>query len=209
MTKLKDLFNISYGNQLDLNKLEVLDNKYEEGINFISRSSSNLGVVCKVKYVFGKTPFKKGSITVTLGGEYLLSAYLQKDDFYTSQNIKVLTPKQSMSDIEKIFYCYVIQSNRFRYYSHGREANKTLDDLKIPSIREIPSWIYSAKIVKLKKEAIVSKKYELNVKDWKWIKVSDLFEVCGTKHIITENISEYEKGNHPFVVTSSRNNGIE
>ena len=152
MTKLKDLFNISYGSQLDLNKLEVINKENEEeGINFVSRSSSNLGVICKVKTVPRKTFFKKGSITVSLGGEYLLSAYVQEADFYTSQNIKVLTPKQPMSDIEKIFYCYVIRYNRFRYYSHGREANKTLDDIKVPSKQEIPSWVYSVKIVKPKK----------------------------------------------------------
>ena len=72
---LGEVFDIVYGSQLDLNKLEV---DLENGINFISRSRENLGLQTKVKKIENKTLFKKGSITVTLGGSYLLSAFVQK-----------------------------------------------------------------------------------------------------------------------------------
>lgn len=136
LVKLKDLFYIEYGNQLDLNKLEIVNNEY--GINFVSRQSFNLGVQCKVQRDNSLRLYKKGNITVTLGGTYLLSAFVQQDYFYTGQNIKVLQPKVKLTDIEKYFYCYAITNNRFKYTSHGREANKTLDDLLLPSLNSIP-----------------------------------------------------------------------
>lgn len=114
---LSDIFDIVYGSQLDLNKLEI---DLENGVTFITRSKENLGVKTKVKKIMGKTLFNKGSITVTLGGTYLLSSFVQKEDFYTAQNIKVLTPKYSLTDLQKKFYCYAIEHNRFRYTSHGR-----------------------------------------------------------------------------------------
>lgn len=205
MIKLSELFNISYGNQLDLNKLDLVDVADSEGINFVSRSSSNLGVVCKVKELSNKIPFKRGCITVTLGGEYLLSAYVQQDIFYTAQNIKVLIPKIQMSDTEKKFYCYVIAFNRFRYYSHGREANKTLDELLVPSKDEIPSWVHALKVEELKKDPIISKKINLNLKQWKWFKLLDHFDMFAGKYF---NKDSYNMGAIPLVSTSNTNNGI-
>lgn len=140
---LSSIFNIKYGNQLNLNNLDV---DLKNGINFVCRSRENLGVRTKVRKIADETAFKKGSITVTLGGSYLLSSFVQKEDFYTAQNIKVLTPKQPLTEIEKKFYCYVIGHNRFRYTSHGREANKTLNNLLVPSVNDIPDWVSSTKI---------------------------------------------------------------
>ena len=87
---LNEIFNIKYGNQLDLYRLDV-DTNGE--INFVSRSSQNLGVVAKVNLLKEVTPFDAGLITVTLGGTYLLSSFVQQSKFYTAQNIKVLEPK--------------------------------------------------------------------------------------------------------------------
>ncbi len=38
--------------------------------------------------------YKKGDITVPLGGSYLLSAFVQDEDFVTAQNVDVLRPKK-------------------------------------------------------------------------------------------------------------------
>ena len=63
MVPLSDIFDIEYGNKLDANKA----NFQSEGINFVSRSSKNLGVIGKVEEVDGATVFEAGLITVTLG----------------------------------------------------------------------------------------------------------------------------------------------
>ena len=75
--RLKDLFYIEYGNQLDKNKLI----ECRSGTNFVSRTSSNLGVDTKVAPIEGLGPYEAGMITATLGGTYLLSAFVQPEPF--------------------------------------------------------------------------------------------------------------------------------
>jgi len=134
---LKDLFEIEYGNQFDKNKLT----EDPSGVNFVSRASTNMGIVGRVESVTDVEPYESGLITATLGGTYLLSAFVQSKPFYTGQNIKVLRPLKSMSFNEKVYYCLVISKNRFRYTSHGREANKTFDNILVPSFLDLPDWV--------------------------------------------------------------------
>ena len=209
MTRLKDIFDIEYGNQIDLNKLEITSSK--DGIRFISRSSENLGFQCYVKPNSKFKLFKKGNITVTLGGSYLLSSFVQPGDFYTAQNIKVLTPKIELSEPQKFFYCYLITQNRFRFTSHGREANKTLDELPIPLPEKLPSWIDEVfNKIKIPSNKKLNKiKLNLNEREWSWIKLNDIFCIKGTKSHTKEEISLFSYGKYPYVVTSSLNNGVE
>lgn len=197
---LNTIFDVVYGSQLDLNKLEI---DLENGINFVSRSRENLGVQTKIKKITNKLLFKKGSITVTLGGSYLLSSFVQQEDFYTGQNVKVLTPKQSLTDIEKKFYCYIIEHNRFRFTSHGREANKTLDDLLVPSLNSVPNWINNTKIINPKKQPLINKSYDLNVKNWQYFLFQDYFEI--KKGITPKNKTD---GYISLVSATSMNNGV-
>lgn len=142
MVPIKDVFEVRYGNKLDANKLTFTD----KGINFVSRSSKNLGVVGCVESVPGHIPNDRGLITVTMGGTYLLSAFVQPEPFYTAQNIKVLTPQLPMSLSEKAYYCRCIVENRHRYSTHGREANRSFESLLVPSRAEVPLWVESLSI---------------------------------------------------------------
>jgi len=141
MIKITELFDVKYGNQFDFSKMDIVPNQ-EEGISFISRSSQNNGFMAKVERYNDIDPFEPGLITVTMGGSYLLASFVQPEPFYTAQNIKVLTPKTSMTISEKLFYCCVIEKNRFRYHSHSREANSTFDELLIPEPQKIPTNIF-------------------------------------------------------------------
>ena len=108
MTIISDLFHVYSGSKLDFGKQELDD----EGVNFVSRNSNNNGVVGKVELQDRMKLYKKGDITVPLGGSYLLSAFVQDEDFVTAQNVAVLRPKKEMKEIEKWFYCYVLRENR-------------------------------------------------------------------------------------------------
>ena len=92
MVRLKELFEIKYGNQFDLSKMDISHSK--DAINFVSRNSHNSGVVARVSKIPSIEPFPEGILTVTLGGSYLLSSFVQQKPFYTAQNIKVLIPKK-------------------------------------------------------------------------------------------------------------------
>jgi hypothetical protein len=201
---LSSIFNIVYGSQLDLNKLVV---DFDNGVNFISRSKENLGVQTKIKNIVNKTLFKKGSITVALGGS-VLSSFVQKEDFYTGQNIKVLTPKQHLTDLQKKFYCMAIEFNAYKYSACGREANKTLNDLLVPALDCIPDWANKAKIKTPSKESITNKKFELNIENWSDFEVDSLFDITGSKSFTKIQIKLKGSGQYPYVVTSSKNNGV-
>lgn len=201
LTQLNQIFNIVYGNQLDLNKMEL---DLEGGINFVSRSRENLGVKAKIKKI-DIEPFPAGCITVTLGGAYLLSSFIQEAPFYTAQNIKVLTPKQKMSFAEKLYYCRCIEENRVRYVSHGREANRTLDFLLVPSKENIPPWVCKTKTPKIKKESLINKKLGLNTKSWQPFYLKNLFKIYSSKDPLVNTLKE---GRTPYIASTEYNNGI-
>jgi len=127
--KLSEIFEIKYWNQFDLNKMEIVDNNW---VFFVTRSSKNLWVSSIVKEIDWIEPFPSWCITVSLWWTYLLSSFVQQNPFYTWQNIKVLIPKEKMNLQEKIYYCMIIEFNRYRYTTHWREANQTLDNLLVP-----------------------------------------------------------------------------
>jgi hypothetical protein len=103
--KVSSLFNIGYGTKLDFKQMQTTSTSDIEGVCFVSRSSKNLGVVARVKKYKDVKPLPAGTITVALGGSYLLSAFVQEQPFYTGQNVAVLTPKAEMTYDEKVFYC--------------------------------------------------------------------------------------------------------
>lgn len=104
MIKLIDLFHIEYGTQLDLNKQYI----EEDGVNFVNRSSKNLGVSCQIRRLESVLPFEKGLITIALGGS-ILETYIQPKNFYTGQNVKILIPRKALTYKQKMFYCLCIK----------------------------------------------------------------------------------------------------
>ena len=207
LVELNTIFDIKYGNQFDLYKLETDECS---DINFISRSSQNLGVVGKVSRYNDIEPFPAGLITVTLGGTYLLSSFIQQEVFYTAQNIKVLKSKKEMSVNEKLFYCKAIEANRFRYTSHGREANTTLDTLLVPS--KVPQEFLDIDIKNLSilsSDSILKESIFLNSNKWKSFPLTKLFDLTGTKTTQLLELIATGIGKYPFVTTQASNNGIE
>lgn len=192
-----DLFYVYSGSKLDYGKqTEAVD-----GINFVSRNSNNNGVVGKVVLEEKMKVFKKGDITVPLGGSYLLSAFVQDEDFVTAQNVCVLRPKKEMTDIEKWFYCYSLRLNRFKFSAFGREVNKYIRDIQLPE--SIPSWVYKYKIEKIKTNNIL-KREKIDISMWKEFKVADIFTCETTKPL---DINDAIDGDITYITRSAFNNG--
>jgi len=175
MTKLHELFSVSYGNKFDYNKMTPR----KKGIAFISRSSKNNGIVDFVEKYENTEPYNSGSITVTLGGTYLLSAFIQNQPFYTAQNIAVLTPIVELSEVEILFYCTCLGMNRHRYSAFGREANVTLGEIDLPGVTEIPAFVKAFSIKKYGLELLHKSDFSnVNIKYTKKnndVSLSDLF----------------------------------
>lgn len=205
---LNRIFDVEYGNQFDLSKMIVTEN--QDGVNFVSRTSKNFGIMARVIEDKMVNPFPAGLITVTLGGSYLLASFIQPSSFYTAQNIKVLSPKTKMSFNEKLFYCICIQKNRYRYSSHGREANVSLDRMFVPD--EMPERFekYSiGNIVEEYSKPLVKKGFEIDIKTWKYFPLNDLFDITGSKTTSLNKLREYGEGEYPYVTTQTSNNGID
>ena len=200
LIKIGQLFDVEYGNKLDKNKMTEIPN----GIHFVSRSSSDLGLGVRVDQIPQVEPYAAGLITVTLGGTYLLSAFVQPEAFYTAQNIKVLSPKSDMTFNEKVFYCLAISRNRFRYSSHGREANKTLDDILVPDFATLPEWVNDIALEIPNRASAKARDLSLSVGSWKGFLLTNIFEIKKGQRLTKANMNE---GTTPFIGAIDSDNG--
>jgi len=202
LSKLTDVFHVRYGHKMNFNAMEPAD----DGVNFVSRSRANMGICGRVTPVAGVVPFPAGLITVTLGGTYLLSSFVQPGKFYTAQNIKVLQPKAEMSFEQKLAYCLFIERNRFRYSSHGREANRSLDDLLVPSPDALPPWVRTIEAASLVEEKHSTTQPPYPIHSWNTIALSKLFRVTnGVPTTGLRKASNRLDANYVPLVRPSRN----
>jgi hypothetical protein len=141
LTELNKIFLVEYGNKFDRNKM-ALATKVETAVAFVGRSGNMNGVTAFVEPLDDIPPHASGYITTALGGA-ILSSFVQSRPFYTAQNVAVLVPPSDMSLAEKLYYCLCIQQNRHRYGAFGREANRTLRTLAVPTRSSVPKWVAS------------------------------------------------------------------
>jgi len=214
--KLNEIFQVTYGNKLDLNKLERRS-RAAGGISLVGRSQKNLGVGATVAPIPDIEPYEAGLITVALGGTKLLSSFVQQHPFYTAQNVAVLRPLVPMTFAEKIFACIAIRSNRFRYGAFGREANRTLRVLEVPDISSFPSWVTAYDSAAFDPvigigsiegwsdmEPVLSDEV---VADAGFSTVSDLFQI-NYGHSLELNKLQCVKGGVNYVSRSAQNRGV-
>lgn len=201
MNKVKDLFDIAYGTSLSLTDLE-LD---EKGVNFISRTSENNGVSARVKRLKDVEPMPKNTISVAVSGS-VMESFLQDEYYYTGFHVLCLSPKQQMSKQELLFYCMCLRANKYKY-NYGRQANRTLPEIKIPSFDKIPSWVNKTQIIDApSSDSVLSVAMALHDREWKLFKYSDVFTL--KKGFYNKKPDEDSTGNVIFIGASRNNNGI-
>jgi len=206
--KISDLFNVGYGNKLDFKQMKVAQSFDADSVRFVSRTSNNLGVVARVERYRDVSPISAGSITVSLGGSYLLSAFIQEEPFYTAQNVAVLTPKSEMTYGTKLFYCICLGKNRFKYSAFGREANRTLGSILVPS--QVPEQVNAISLNNsiLSNGRVIDKQLELSTANWVYYHLPDLFDISGSRITSLSKLRGYGEGVYPYVTTQATNNGV-
>lgn len=137
------LFTIDSGTKLDKIKMTTKN----PSINFVGRANANNGVTDYIDEIDGLKPYQPGCLTISLGGEYLGSCFIQDKPFYTSQNVNVLIPKHPMSDYSKRFISTMIfREGRLRYKAFVDELNrhiKTDFSIMLPVKSDnTPDWNY-------------------------------------------------------------------
>lgn len=135
LVKVSALFEVKYGVNLELNKLTIDDT----GVNFVSRTANNNGISAKVQLLPDVQPIEAGVLTVAGGGS-VLETFLQPAPFYSGRDLYFLRPRRAMTVEQKLFYCMCIRANKYRF-NYGRQANRTLRDLMVPAMEQIPDWV--------------------------------------------------------------------
>ncbi|MGG3573880.1 restriction endonuclease subunit S [Bacillus gobiensis] len=204
MIKIEEIFDVFYGTNLELNKLNQV--RPEEGINFVSRTRSNNGISAVVERLENVEPLKAGLISVAASGNSVMETFVQPKPFYTGRDVYILRSKVEMTIKEKLFYCMCLKKNRYRF-NYGRQANRTLKELLVP--KEIPDWVYNIELTNY--EEIdqpfnpVNKNLDLYDREWKEFVYTELFNVLKGRRVVKQKI---KPGNTPFVASIDSNNGI-
>ena len=202
MQKLGEIFEVKYGVNLELNALK----QTADGINFVSRTSANNGVSAKVERLPDIQPSPVGVLTVAGGGS-VLETFLQPEPFYSGRDLYYLTPRMEMTTQQKLFYAGCIRANKYRY-NYGRQANRTLREILLPAIREIPEWVEEIDIESYRDIEQSASNETMSLppaETWKKFDFTDLFEVKKGRRIVKAKLRH---GTTPFVTAIDNNNGL-
>ncbi len=206
MIPLSDLFEIKYGHSLELNKLKLLSLE-EGGVAFVSRKSVDNGISEYVAPIPNLSPAPAGELTCALSGNGVLSTFIQETNFYTGFHVARLVPKVKLTKKVLLYYSACIKVNNYRF-CYGRQANRTLKNLLVPSLNEIPKFVekMDTSIFDGASSSLVNiKTPSLELEGWNYFQLSDYFDMKAGKYIPKDR---YKSGHVPYVSASNQNNGV-
>lgn len=157
-----DMFEIKAGTKFDRVKMS----EKCPSVNFVGRANANNGVTAFIDAIEGIEPYDAGNLTISLGGEYLGSCFIQRIPFYTSQNVNVLIPKWDMPDACKKFIATMIfKEGRTYYKAFIDELNrhiKTDFSIYLPvDSNGRPDWKYMEDYINQIESSVESSMYSL------------------------------------------------
>lgn len=215
---LFDIFEIDSGTKLDKVKMKT----YNPTINFVGRSNENNGVTTKVDLIEDLQPYNEGYLTLALGGAYLGSCFIQKEQFYTSQNVAVLIPKENISFYAKQFIATIIfVESQLHYRAFLNELNshiKTDFVFKLPVDKHNnPDYEYMDKYIKEKNSRLKdtfaklsdinnTKQDKVDISQWTEFEVGSIFDIVNGKGITAKEIYEHS-GNMRAIQSGEENFG--
>jgi len=212
LVKISDIFNVKYGNSLELINLLQCKSTDNNSIPFVSRTENNNGVSSFVEKEFDIESNPPHTLSVAVGGS-VLSTFYQPLEYYTGFHVLILSPKEQLTIIEMLYYAKVISLNKYRY-NYGRQANKTLKDILIPqyissSTKNKLSLLYKKTFNNILKKSISNEYIKININSWQSFKLENLFEIKGSKTTPLWELEDYGNGIYPYVTTQATNNGID
>jgi hypothetical protein len=201
MKRLDEIFDVRNSPSLEL----MICEQVESGICFVSRTSANNGIVARIKLLDELDPMPANAITVALGGS-VLSSFYQDEPFYTAFHIACLYPKTELTKEQMLYYAYVIEENKYRY-NYGRQANRTLKNILVPDIDELPDYVNKMSVsdYQFEEEPVINRKLELNTDSWKWFRYNDVFDVKKGKRLTKADMIS---GIINYIGATDSNNGI-
>jgi len=209
LVKISDLFDVRYGNSLELINLTQCKSTDKNSVPFVSRTEKNNGISAYVKEELDIEPNPAHTLSVAVGGS-VLSTFYQPLPFYTGFHVLVLSPKNKMSVIEMLFYAKCIRANKYKY-NYGRQANKTLKNLLIPAKipNELKNHLLNYQKEQLKNisdKSLINKKIKLDISDWEYYNLTSLFDISASRDALINDLTL--GGTSPYVTSSDSNNGV-
>ena len=210
MIQLQEYFTVKY-------KPTILTQ--ERQVPYVSRTSLRNGISGLTNTT---SIIPKNTISVACSGSVLESFY-HHYEYASGKDVYYLEPKVTLTLNQKLYYCMIIKANKYKY-SFGRQANRTLKNLLIPKLNEIPDYVNKITIQNLESnkpkipnmlnkqtttKQTSQKQQELISTNWKYFKVSDLFSITkGTESIRTEQEGAISETTIPLISATVNNNGI-
>lgn len=206
MPKISDLFALEYGHSLELNRLEQIFGA--DAVNFVGRAARNNGVTASVRRIPALDPAPAGTISVALGGQGGAGvAFLQPFPYYCGRDVMILAAKKPMSEQELLWWATCITANRFRF-GFGRQANRTLKDLDLPSPSQMPDWVETTNTDRYKGAELPASEEEVALSDtvkWNFFSLQALFDIRKGQRLTKANMLP---GDTPYIGASDTANGI-
>ena len=201
MKRLGEIFEIKNAKSLELLSCKQVD----AGVCFVARTSQNNGITARIERLDNVPPMPAGAITVALGGS-VLSSFYQDEPFYTAFHVACLYPKHHLSKEQMLYYACAIEQNRYRY-SFGRQANKTLKNILIPDIGELPAYVNESSIAEyaFEKQPLLEKKIKLYPQNWTYFRYDDIFDIKKGKRLTK---ADQVGGTINYIGATDSNNGI-
>ena len=205
MLPVNEIFDVRYGQSLELIRLKM--SNQEQGIAFVSRKMNDNGVSAFVEPINRLEPARAGELSVALGGNGVLSTFLQERPFYTGRDVAILSPKRQLSRAVLLYYCMCIAANRYRY-SYGRQANRTLGTIRVPTPDDIPEWVEVTDVDCFNGAERTATTEFVQLTDppgWSKFELSDLFDIRKGKRLTKARMTE---GQTPFIGAVDNSNGL-
>ena len=95
LVPLHELFEVKYGNSLELINLEQCSKSSPNSINFVSRTEKKNGISAFVVKIEEIRENPENTISVAVSGS-VLASFLQPEPFYTGFHILVVKPRKSI-----------------------------------------------------------------------------------------------------------------
>ncbi len=205
MKKLSEIFDCWYGVNLELVNCQI----DPQGIPFVSRTSSNNGVVDRVARIAEVEPNPPHTLSLAGGGS-VLSVFYQDEEYYSGRDLFILSPKEDMTKEDMLLYSYIISFNKYKY-NYGRQANKTFRDIILPELHEIQNIRLGEVNVDFKfpSEPLKKQNLHLSTDEWGWFALKDLFTVKGSTTTPVTELELSGMGDYPYVTTQASNNGVK
>ncbi len=208
MKRLDEVFDVWYGVNLEVVNSEVV----EKDMPFVSRQSVNNGVVCHVKRMSDIEPNPAHTLSIAVSGS-VLSTFYHDYEYYSGRDVYVAKPKFELSKAEMLYYCYVIEQNKYRY-NYGRGANKSFRNLLVPSYDELPDYVKKQKIeIDFEEKPILPNRLKINPKEWVWFRIGNYFDkpYKATAYNAIELIScpKENKESIAYITRTDENNGCK